>query len=37
MLKSGDEIQFTESALSLERLIGKFVNDAGLDEEKKGE
>ena len=37
MLKSGDEIQFTESALSLERLIGKFVNDAGLDEEKKEE
>jgi len=35
MLKSGDEIDFTESAISLERLIGKFVNDAGLEEEKK--
>jgi phospholipid/cholesterol/gamma-HCH transport system substrate-binding protein len=34
-LKSGEEIGFTESALSLERLIGKFVNNAGLDEEKK--
>jgi phospholipid/cholesterol/gamma-HCH transport system substrate-binding protein len=34
-LKSGEEIAFTESALSLERLIGKFVNNAGLDEEKK--
>jgi phospholipid/cholesterol/gamma-HCH transport system substrate-binding protein len=33
MLKSGDEIDFTESAISLESLIGKFVNDAGLDED----
>jgi len=33
ILKSGDEIEFTESALSIERLIGKFVNDAGLKEE----
>lgn len=32
LLKSGDEIAFTESAVLLERLIGKFVNDAGLDE-----
>jgi phospholipid/cholesterol/gamma-HCH transport system substrate-binding protein len=32
MLKSGDELEFTESAISLERLIGKFVNDAGLEE-----
>jgi phospholipid/cholesterol/gamma-HCH transport system substrate-binding protein len=32
MLKSGDEIDFTESAISLESLIGKFVNDAGLEE-----
>lgn len=35
MLASGDDIEFTESALSLERLIGKFVNDAGLEEEEK--
>lgn len=34
MLGAGDEIDFTESAISLERLIGKFVNDAGLEEEK---
>ena len=34
MLKTGDEIDFTESAISLESLIGKFVNDAGLDKEK---
>jgi phospholipid/cholesterol/gamma-HCH transport system substrate-binding protein len=33
MLRSGDEIEFTESALSLERLVGKFVNDAGLEED----
>lgn len=33
MLVSGDEIEFTESALSLERLVGKFVNDAGLEDD----
>jgi len=32
LLRSGDELSFTENALSIERLIGKFVNDAGLDE-----
>ena len=32
LLKSGDEILFTEDALSLERLIGKFVNNAGLED-----
>jgi phospholipid/cholesterol/gamma-HCH transport system substrate-binding protein len=32
MLKPGGEIDFTESAISLESLIGKFVNDAGLEE-----
>jgi phospholipid/cholesterol/gamma-HCH transport system substrate-binding protein len=32
MLESGGEIDFTESAISLESLIGKFVNDAGLEE-----
>ena len=34
-LSSGSEIDFTESAISLEGLIGKFVNPAGLDEKKK--
>ncbi len=35
LLKSGEEIDRTESALSLERLIGKFVNNAGLDDTEK--
>ena len=34
LLTDGEEIAFTESAVLLERLIGKFVNDAGLDEEE---
>jgi phospholipid/cholesterol/gamma-HCH transport system substrate-binding protein len=34
MLGPGDEIDFTESAISLESLIGKFVNDAGLEPDK---
>jgi phospholipid/cholesterol/gamma-HCH transport system substrate-binding protein len=33
ILRPGDEIEFTESALSIEKLIGKFVNDADLEEE----
>ncbi|MBW1688129.1 MAG: outer membrane lipid asymmetry maintenance protein MlaD [Deltaproteobacteria bacterium] len=33
ILRPGDEIEFTESALSIERLIGKFVNDADLEED----
>ena len=33
LLRAGEEIVFTESAVLLERLIGKFVNDAGLDED----
>jgi len=32
MLESGDEISRTVSALSIESLVGKFVNDAGLEE-----
>ena len=32
LLEPGGTIDFTESAISLESLIGKFVNDAGLDE-----
>lgn len=30
-LQNGAEIEFTESALSVERLIGKFVHDSGVD------
>ena len=33
LLTDGEEVAFTENAVLLERLIGKFVNDAGLDEE----
>ena len=33
VLRNGEEIQYTESALSIERLIGKFVNDAEIEEE----
>ena len=31
LLVSGEEIAFTESALSIERLIGRFVHDSGID------
>lgn len=31
LLVSGEEIEFTESALSIERLIGKFVHDSGIE------
>jgi phospholipid/cholesterol/gamma-HCH transport system substrate-binding protein len=31
MLESGDEIGRTVSAISIENLIGKFVNDSGLE------
>lgn len=33
ILQSGDEIGRTESAVLIERLIGKFVNNAGLGED----
>ena len=33
MLQPGDQIAYTESAVSIERLIGKFVQDSGLGEE----
>lgn len=32
-LKSGEEIAYTESAISIERLIGKFVHDSGIESE----
>lgn len=31
LLTSGEPIQFTDSALSLERLIGNFVQDSGIE------
>ena len=30
-LVSGEEIAYTESALSIERLVGKFVHDSGIE------
>ena len=33
ILRSGEQIEYTESAISIEGLIGKFVNDADLEEE----
>ena len=30
LLRSGEEIAYTESALSIERLIGRFVHDSGI-------
>jgi phospholipid/cholesterol/gamma-HCH transport system substrate-binding protein len=35
VLKSGDEISFTESAIVLERLIGKLVQNAGVSGDSK--
>jgi len=35
MLKSGDQIQFTQSAVILERLIGKLIQNLGSGEPKK--
>jgi phospholipid/cholesterol/gamma-HCH transport system substrate-binding protein len=37
VLKSGDEFEFTESALSVERLIGKFVQDSGIKNGEKAQ
>lgn len=31
LLGNGEEIAYTESALSIERLIGKFVHDSGIE------
>ena len=33
ILKTGEALDFTESAISLEALIGRFVNNAGLESE----
>lgn len=32
LLTDGEEVEFTENALSLERLIGRFVQNSGIDE-----
>jgi phospholipid/cholesterol/gamma-HCH transport system substrate-binding protein len=37
LLKSGDEISFTESAVILERLIGKFVHSTDVQNSDKSE
>lgn len=34
LLRPGEAVQFTDPALSLERLIGKFVQDSGIDEDE---
>jgi phospholipid/cholesterol/gamma-HCH transport system substrate-binding protein len=34
LLEDGDDITFTESAVLLERLIGKLIHNAGVGEEK---
>jgi phospholipid/cholesterol/gamma-HCH transport system substrate-binding protein len=34
LLRSGEEIAFTEDAISIERLIGKFVSDGDLEGER---
>ena len=36
LLEDGNEIEFTESALSVERLIGKFVHDSGIESGNSG-
>ncbi len=33
LLESGEEIQFTDPALSIERLVGKFVQDSGIGDD----
>ena len=33
LLADGDEFEYTESALSIERLIGRFVQNSGVDSE----
>ncbi len=33
LLRPGEPIQFTDPALSLERLVGKFVQDSGIEDD----
>jgi|SRR5689334_24958973 len=37
LLKSGEDVGFTESAVLLERLIGKFIHNVGVDKGEKSE
>jgi phospholipid/cholesterol/gamma-HCH transport system substrate-binding protein len=37
LLKSGEDLGFTESAVILERLIGKFIHNVGVDKGEKSE
>lgn len=37
LLKNGEDLGFTESAVILERLIGKFVHNVGVDKGEKTE
>lgn len=32
LLKPGEEVAYTENAMMIERLVGKFINNAGLEE-----
>ena len=37
LVKNGEDLGFTESAVILERLIGKFVHNVGVDKDEKSE
>jgi phospholipid/cholesterol/gamma-HCH transport system substrate-binding protein len=37
LVKNGEDIGFTESAVILERLIGKFIHNVGVDKSEKTE
>lgn len=37
LLKSGEELGFTESAVILERMLGKFIHNVGVDKGEKTE
>jgi phospholipid/cholesterol/gamma-HCH transport system substrate-binding protein len=37
LVKNGEDIGFTESAVILERLIGKFIHNVGVDKGEKSE
>ncbi len=37
LLKSGEDLGFTESAVILERMIGKFIHNVGVDKGEKTE
>ena len=37
LVKGGEDVGFTESAVILERLIGKFIHNVGVDKDDKNE